>query len=83
MRARGHARNDITGFVWPVRPFYSQCTGDIASVFMEIARYISHRRAGTTAHLEHADIAIGLGGTIAYDGRRNLRRIPSARFGIG
>ena len=42
-----------------------QRASDIAGVLMQIARYISHRRVGTTPHLERADIAVGLGGTIA------------------
>ena len=33
-------------------------------LLIQIARYISHRRAGTTPLLERADIAVGLGGTI-------------------
>jgi len=42
-----------------------QCSGDIAGVLMQIARYVSHRCAGATPHLERADIAVGLGSVVA------------------
>src|SRR5580658_3497963 len=46
-----------------------QLASDIAGILVQIARYISHRRAGTALHLEGADIAVSLGGTIT-------KRIP-------
>ena len=43
----------------------SQRASDISGALMEIAGYISHRRAGATAHLEGTGIAIGFGGAVA------------------
>src|SRR4029077_11721484 len=42
-----------------------QCASDIAGVLMQMARYVPHRRSGTTPHLDRADLAVALGGRIA------------------
>jgi Transposase DDE domain len=56
-------------------------------LLIQIARYISHRRAGTTPHLERARIAVGLGGTIAkciavVHGSSCVQQLIDVKFGI-
>ena len=60
-----HVRKPHLDFcAFPARLFVSlslgQRTGDIAGILMQIARCVSHRRAGKTPPLEGADIAIAL-----------------------
>jgi hypothetical protein len=44
---------------------FGQCTGDIAGVFMMVARNLPRGSVGTALHFERTDIAIKLGGPIA------------------